>query len=279
MPAPSPPPDDNDRAFSPAELAVARRAYARQMTASLGVDNPAIEAAYAAAPLEAFLGPPPWTASSPFTGYRPLSGSDPVGLYQDHSHRPRPGARGQQPARRCAPSSSRPSARSPASASMSAPARAIIARSGRAGRPGRPSHHGGRVRRRAGRAGWRSFFSGRTNVRVVSATTALTGPKPRPDGVYVNFAVSSGRRIAGSRTSHPRRPADVPARRPGTRSGRIPAAGTATAARRWQWARRRLSGERAVSTAYVEDSGGLIPTIWRGCAPHSRPAASTQSAA
>jgi hypothetical protein len=130
MPAPSPPPDDNDRAFSPAELAVARRAYARQMTASLGVDNPAIEAAYAAAPLEAFLGPPPWTASSPFTGYRPLSGSDPVGLYQDHSHRPRPGARGQQPARRCAPSSSRPSARSPASASsMSAPARAIIARS------------------------------------------------------------------------------------------------------------------------------------------------------
>jgi protein-L-isoaspartate(D-aspartate) O-methyltransferase len=83
MPAPSPPPDDNDRAFSPAELAVARRAYARQMTASLGVDNPAIEAAYAAAPLEAFLGPPPWTASSPFTGYRPLSGSDPVVLYQD----------------------------------------------------------------------------------------------------------------------------------------------------------------------------------------------------
>ena len=45
MPAPSPPPEENDRAFSRAELAVARRAYARQMLAVLGVDNPAIEAA------------------------------------------------------------------------------------------------------------------------------------------------------------------------------------------------------------------------------------------
>ena len=83
MPAPSPLPDDNDRAFSAAELAVVRRAYARQMLAILGVDNPAIEAAFAAVPREAFLGPPPWTASSPFGGYRPLPGSDPVVLYQD----------------------------------------------------------------------------------------------------------------------------------------------------------------------------------------------------
>jgi protein-L-isoaspartate(D-aspartate) O-methyltransferase len=48
------------------------------MLAILGVDNPAIEAAYAAVPCEAFLRPPPWTVSSPFTGYRPLSGCDPV---------------------------------------------------------------------------------------------------------------------------------------------------------------------------------------------------------
>jgi protein-L-isoaspartate(D-aspartate) O-methyltransferase len=53
------------------------------MLAVLGVDNPAIEAAYAAAPREAFLGPPPWTAASPFRGYRPLTGADPVILYQD----------------------------------------------------------------------------------------------------------------------------------------------------------------------------------------------------
>jgi hypothetical protein len=34
-------------------------------------------------PREAFLRPPPWTASSPFGGYLPLAGADPVILYQD----------------------------------------------------------------------------------------------------------------------------------------------------------------------------------------------------
>ena len=48
-------------ALSRDELAIVRRAYARQMLAILGVDNPAIEAAYAAVRREAFLGPPPWT--------------------------------------------------------------------------------------------------------------------------------------------------------------------------------------------------------------------------
>ena len=57
MAAPSPPPEENDRAFSTGEPAVVWRAYARQMLAILGVDNPAIEAAYAAVPREAFLGP------------------------------------------------------------------------------------------------------------------------------------------------------------------------------------------------------------------------------
>ena len=66
MPEPAPLPDQNGRAFSRDELAIVRRAYARQMLAILGVDNPPIEAAYAAVPREAFLGPPPWTASSPF---------------------------------------------------------------------------------------------------------------------------------------------------------------------------------------------------------------------
>jgi protein-L-isoaspartate(D-aspartate) O-methyltransferase len=50
---------------------VVRRAYARQRLAILGVDNRAIETAFAAAPREAFLWPPPWTASSPFGGTRP----------------------------------------------------------------------------------------------------------------------------------------------------------------------------------------------------------------
>lgn len=34
-------------------------------------------------PREVFLGPPPWTASSPFGGYRRLAGADPVVLYLD----------------------------------------------------------------------------------------------------------------------------------------------------------------------------------------------------
>ena len=55
---------------------MARPAYARQMLAVLGVDNPAIEAAFAAVPRELFFGPPPWTVSSPYGGTRRLSGAD-----------------------------------------------------------------------------------------------------------------------------------------------------------------------------------------------------------
>lgn len=83
MTAPCPVPAKTDAAFSSAERAIVRRAYARQMLAALGVDDPAIEAAYAAAPREAFLGPPPWTATSPFAGRRPLPSRDPVVLHQD----------------------------------------------------------------------------------------------------------------------------------------------------------------------------------------------------
>jgi protein-L-isoaspartate(D-aspartate) O-methyltransferase len=61
---------------------VVRRAYARQMLAIVGVDSPAIEAAYAVVPREVFLGPPPWTASSRYGAHR-LAGADPVVLYQD----------------------------------------------------------------------------------------------------------------------------------------------------------------------------------------------------
>jgi protein-L-isoaspartate(D-aspartate) O-methyltransferase len=44
-----------------AEVALIRRAYARQMLAVAGVaDDPALLAAFAAVPREAFLGPPPW---------------------------------------------------------------------------------------------------------------------------------------------------------------------------------------------------------------------------
>lgn len=85
MPASPSFPTGNDAplAFSPAELAVVRRAFARQMLAIAGVDNAAIAAAFAAVPREAFLGPPPWTAASPYAGPQVLTGTDPVVLYQD----------------------------------------------------------------------------------------------------------------------------------------------------------------------------------------------------
>lgn len=84
MPSPSLAiPDNAGPPFSPAELAIVRRAFARQMLAILGVDNAAVAAAFAAVPREAFLGPPPWTAVSPSIGYHVLPGTDPVVLYQD----------------------------------------------------------------------------------------------------------------------------------------------------------------------------------------------------
>lgn len=84
MPAPTHDLPDNDAwLFSPAELALVRRAFARQMLAIHSVDNAAVAAAFAAVPREAFLGAPPWRAVSPLIGYHTLPGADPVVLYQD----------------------------------------------------------------------------------------------------------------------------------------------------------------------------------------------------
>ena len=65
------------------ELAIVRRAYARQMLASVGVtDNPALENAFAAVPRERFIGPPPWHMSHG-GAYAVLTSSDPTVVYQD----------------------------------------------------------------------------------------------------------------------------------------------------------------------------------------------------
>ena len=65
------------------ELAIARRAYARQMLASVGVaDNPALESAFAAVARECFIGPPPWHMSRGGS-YAILTSSDPTVVYQD----------------------------------------------------------------------------------------------------------------------------------------------------------------------------------------------------
>jgi protein-L-isoaspartate(D-aspartate) O-methyltransferase len=68
---------------SSAELTTVRRVYARKMLAVLGVENPALEAAYAAVPRELFLGPPPWNVALPYDGLQPLTSSDPTVVYED----------------------------------------------------------------------------------------------------------------------------------------------------------------------------------------------------
>lgn len=65
------------------ELAIIRRAYAKQMLALAGVsDNPALEEAFASVRRERFIGPPPWRIVGP-RGFRTLLSDDPVPIYQD----------------------------------------------------------------------------------------------------------------------------------------------------------------------------------------------------
>lgn len=65
-----------------AELAVVRRAYARQVVAAAGMTDGAIEAAFAAVPRENFMGAGPWQMLR-HGGYKATPGDDPVYLYTD----------------------------------------------------------------------------------------------------------------------------------------------------------------------------------------------------
>ena len=64
------------------DLSLIRRNYARAMLASAGAASPALEAAYAAVPREAFVGPGPWATFSP-DGYRTTVDGDPAHVYAD----------------------------------------------------------------------------------------------------------------------------------------------------------------------------------------------------
>lgn len=65
------------------ELAVIRRAYAKQILAEAQVVDPRVEAAFAAVPREDFLGPGPWLIlQSP--SYIPTPSADPVYVYTDN---------------------------------------------------------------------------------------------------------------------------------------------------------------------------------------------------
>lgn len=64
-------------------LAKARRAFARQMLASAGIDSdPPLEQAFATVARERYLGPPPWRMTAG-GGFRLVSSHDPIRLYED----------------------------------------------------------------------------------------------------------------------------------------------------------------------------------------------------
>jgi len=65
------------------ELAVIRRAYAKQTLARAKVDNPQIESAYADVRREDYLGPGPWQVFDLRGAYFPTPNGDPVYLYTD----------------------------------------------------------------------------------------------------------------------------------------------------------------------------------------------------
>ncbi len=65
------------------DLAVIRRAYAKQVMAAAGVGDAKIEAAFAAVPRERFLGPGPWPILRWGRGYVLSPNADPVYVYAD----------------------------------------------------------------------------------------------------------------------------------------------------------------------------------------------------
>jgi len=66
------------------ELAVIRRAYAKQILAAAQVDNSDLEQAFAQVRREDFLGPGPWAIPRWPGGYLPTPSADPVYLYIDN---------------------------------------------------------------------------------------------------------------------------------------------------------------------------------------------------
>jgi protein-L-isoaspartate(D-aspartate) O-methyltransferase len=66
------------------ELAIIRRAYAKQILAAVEIDDPSLELAFAQVRREDFLGPGPWVIPRWFGGYLPTPSADPVYLYIDN---------------------------------------------------------------------------------------------------------------------------------------------------------------------------------------------------
>src|ERR1700751_3980933 len=58
------------------ELAIIRRAYAKQILAAVEIDDPSLELAFAQVRREDFLGPGPWVIPRWFGGYLPTPSAD-----------------------------------------------------------------------------------------------------------------------------------------------------------------------------------------------------------
>jgi len=69
--------------MSEAELAIIRRAYAKQIMGPFGLSDARLEAAFAELWREDFLGPGPWQLAPGPKGYYSAPSADPVYLYQD----------------------------------------------------------------------------------------------------------------------------------------------------------------------------------------------------
>jgi protein-L-isoaspartate(D-aspartate) O-methyltransferase len=65
------------------ELAIVRRAYAKQTLAAVQIDDPRLELAFATVRREDFLGPGPWVIPRWLGGRVPTPSADPVYLYVD----------------------------------------------------------------------------------------------------------------------------------------------------------------------------------------------------
>jgi protein-L-isoaspartate(D-aspartate) O-methyltransferase len=66
-----------------AEIAIVRRAYAKQILAAARIDDPRLEMAFGAVPRENFLGPGPWEMFRMPNMYVPSPDSDPAHVYVD----------------------------------------------------------------------------------------------------------------------------------------------------------------------------------------------------
>jgi protein-L-isoaspartate(D-aspartate) O-methyltransferase len=65
------------------ELAIVRRAFAKQLLAQVAVTDPWIEAAFTEVPREKYLGPGPWLSFSGIGTYVPTPSDDPIYVYTD----------------------------------------------------------------------------------------------------------------------------------------------------------------------------------------------------